>query len=749
VRDSSRIVCLCLCALMLLFAGLPKEADAADADGKIRVLYVGGDWKAQLPNFNGDTPMRGFFVKQEVEKAAPGRFDFTLWTSYEYLQYAEVESLRQWDVIVIGDIMGLSFLPRAARAMREFVEGGGGFWYCDNHKAFNFYMKERSFDDVLPIEVKAWRPYSPGESQPSIEGGKPLIAAPEHPVVKGLDWQNVPELRGAKYGELKDGAVVLATMHDKPIWVAWDKGRGRALWTGGVFANDELSTDFAKWQEIGNFYVQTLSWLTEKSEYPAVELRNATASGTLTVNLSKRGPEVTSKHFGIHGAEIGGKGERSVNAVTMQGEDLRLYQELNLDGAFARTSGFQAIKNVPGGGRFEFLDDGTDITTFDWDKYDFTFADAVLKDLERIKAEPIFMYWQPWGRNVELDKKQSTKWFAASIQHVNGDPDTPEYKPRLKYFEILNEPHLHSADKAVPTLADYFSYASSTLRKRYPGVKFGMGPMFEWTYVQDLMTLIGENLDWHSRHPYGQTGEGVFALQDKYLEHAKAIGNENLEFLITEWDFWIYGEPAFDYIMMRWKPLVDRADVCKATMHFRWREYQEGGYVFGVNGQFSKSYGQLPPEWPNPGINKPITYRYNAFWAMRDCRGGQYAVDLDIPQLPYAAVADDPVEYAERVEKEVEHSTRAYAVATSNGEQFNIVIYYGYPYINMKDGVKYDKLELRVVADIPPEVKGRQLVIERADCRNIVSEPAQVINGDRIDMTVTLDSTSAVSLTVK
>src|ERR1700682_2908832 len=90
-------------------------APGAQAAQKTRVLFVGGDWKAQLPNYQGKTPLRGFFVRQEVEKAAPGRFEFTLWTSYEFLQYGDSASLRKFDVLVVGDVMGQSVLPRLVK----------------------------------------------------------------------------------------------------------------------------------------------------------------------------------------------------------------------------------------------------------------------------------------------------------------------------------------------------------------------------------------------------------------------------------------------------------------------------------------------------------------------------------------------------------------------------------------------------------------------------------------------------------
>jgi hypothetical protein len=183
--------------------------------------------------------------------------------------------------------------------------------------------------------------------------------------------------------------------------------------------------------------------------------------------------------------------------------------------------------------------------------------------------------------------------------------------------------------------------------------------------------------------------------------------------------------------MMRWKPLIEHADSCLGTLHYRWREYQEGGYVFGLHGEFDKRYGELPTEWPNPGRDKPITYRYNAFWIMRDCRGPQYPVQLDIPA---AAEAE---------------GTHAYAVATSNKRQYNIVVYYGYPIESVEKGVSYDKLKLRVRTPIPKNVRGRTLVVARADEKTTREEPARKISGDMLDMDVEIPSGTAVSLTVK
>ncbi len=723
-REFRKLICL----LVSVMAAVAWCSHAEAAEKPIRVLFVGGDWKSQLPNYQGSRPLRGFFVRQEVARAAPGEFEFTLWTSYEFLQYANAKNLKRFDVIVAGDVMGQSFVPRVVEGMKAFVEGGGGFLYCDNHKAFSFNTVEDSLDAVLPIKVVPFRPYGPEACQPMVKAEKPFVptlVAPKHPVVAGLDWATAPGLQGARHGEVKAGAEVIATGPGKePIWVAWDCGKGRALWLGGVFANDELSTEFATWPKFGAFYAQTLRWLAANSPYPRVALAPAVAKATLRVDWSKPGPAITPRHFGIHGQELAPNGA----APKMEGEDLALYEQLHLQGTFARTGNLTGIKPAPGEGR-NSMDDGTDLTTFDAAKYDWTGADLVLADLKRIQAEPVFLYWCPWYGPNWPDSGRYTKYFAASLAHVNGVP--PKADPYLKWFEIMNEPNLSPATEVLPRYADFFNHAVKALRPLAPGVKFGCGGFFEWSYFQQILDRSAGQLDWLSRHPYGHTGEAVFRLQDRYLEYAKAKGYKDLKFIITEWDFWIYGEPAFDYIMTRWKPLLDRADTCLGSLHYRWREYQEGGYVFGVLGQFDQKYGELPPEWPNPGRNKPISYRYNAFWIMRDCRGTQYSATLDGPELNGAL------------------SPQAYAVATVKDGQMNVVIHYGYAMADLAAKARYDKMRVQVSLPIPTEVRGRTLTISRADCRQRQEEPTKTIEGDVLELNLELPALSAVSLTVR
>ena len=246
-----------------------------------------------------------------------------------------------------------------------------------------------------------------------------------------------------------------------------------------------------------------------------------------------------------------------------------------------------------------------------------------------------------------------------------------------------------------------------------------------------LIDQCGTNLNWITRHNSGLTAEATFRLEDEYAAYARQKGLMDMKFMITEWEFWCYGRPAFDFIMQRWKALADRADVCLATMQSHWVEYAQGGYVYGLVGKQDTEYGERPAEWSNPGKGKPVTYRYNGFWIMRNCRGQQLEAQLDVPDLKVSACQ------------------RAYAICTTNKGTLNVVIYFGYPLADYDKGQLVNKLKVKVNVPLPPDIKGRSLIISRADARTTSEEAPKIIKGDTLTMDLEIPECSAVSLTVR
>jgi hypothetical protein len=71
------------------------------------------------------------------------------------------------------------------------------------------------------------------------------------------------------------------------------------------------------------------------------------------------------------------------------------------------------------------------------------------------------------------------------------------------------------------------------------------------------------------------------------------------------------------------------------------------------------------------------------------------------------------------------------------------------PYENREQGTSYGKLKVHIRAPIPPQVRGRTLVIARADHKTIREEPARTVPGDMLDLEVEIPSQAGVSLTIK
>ena len=723
---------------LIVVAIIFNSASCAMA-AKIRVLFVGGDWKSQLPAYTSQTrtakgvvtttrPLRGYFIRKLLHHVAPGRFALTLWTNYQFLQYGDAQSLKQFDVIVCGGLPGESIMPRLVTGIKAFVKGGGGLMYADSYKNFISYRRRWSFNAVLPIEQVPFQPYGPGHSQPFLSGPIKLqVVQAQNPIMRGLNFATAPALLGAHYGQVKKGAVVLAKgPKGTPLWVEWSYGKGRVLYPGGVFSNDDYSRNFANWPQFGKFYAQALSWLAGHCTYPEVKPADAVATGTLRVNFNQPGPAVTAALFGIHASEDVPR----ENAAAQ-----RLFAALHLNGAFARTSAFAAIKPRPHGKQAQFMRDGVNLNSFDWSKYNFKSGDQTWADIKKIHEVPDFLYWMPFGQRP-LNPGIWTKYVAAAIQHYNVGPGTSGlagYKPRLKYIELMNEPALGPPTSVLAKYCRFFNYIAGHLHQRYPGLLFGGCGGYEYPYDDQVIARCCKNgdMNWISRHPYGLTGQAVFWLQDKYMRYAKSIGVKNLKFFITEWDFWLYGNPSFDYLMQRWQPVVKHAGSLIGTLQYRWTQYSEGGYEFGMIGGWGSGGQQMPPQWPMPGISKPLTYKYDAFWIMRNCRGTQYSAQLNVP-----ALKTTPSQYA-------------YAVATSNQKQLNIVIYYGYPYTQVDQQKRYAAIHVHIHVPVPSWIKGRTLIIARANARTISTAAPVQIQGNSINMAVTVPALSAVSLTVK
>jgi len=544
----------------------------------IKVLTVTGDWKSQewyqetWMAKPGEKPRlyRGRFIACEVEKVAPGQFEFTDITNYTGQEYMDADYLSQFDVLLLGDVMGLSLNPRFHAAIEDYVKNGGGLIYCASHKWDGASTKNTPFAHALPgvlatdALTEDWRDPDLGttaDKQPFT----PRVTAgqSQHPVVKGLDWNSVPVLdSNFKTIPKRGSVVVLESPAGNPVLTVWQLGKGRAALSSSIFANDEVSSKFGDWKDFGKYYANVFRWLGENSTAKKAVLEDKAGEITIDVDFSKTANTVSASLFGLHGAHD------CPGFNPLQGLALENYKVLNLQGALGR---FDISCSTARG------------------KYDFARTDQNLKLLEELELVPVALFngfqwiWaegSSWYNPSEQAIADIIDEIDAFLKYTNGTKDSPEYRLRVPYIELLNEPDLNT--RTIPGFAKLLNAVADHVHANYPGVKIGAFGFFETPYLEQFIDECGAHVDWIARHPYGWTGEMTFALQDKFEAYAKSKGHDHIKFFVNEWDFWIMGRQKFDYMMKRNFEAVKRSESLLGTLHYRLGMYGEPIYLFGI-----------------------------------------------------------------------------------------------------------------------------------------------------------------------
>ena len=717
---------------MKIVAALSLAAGHAMAE-PTKVLMVTGDWKTQEWYQNWMTKpgeevklYRGRLIAREVEKAAPGQFEFTDVTNYTGQEYLDADWLSQFDVLLLGDIMGLSLNPRFLAAVEDFVKDGGGLVYCASHKWRSSAQKNTPFANALPgvMPVDAWtEDWRDEEKFPQLADNAPFtprVAAgkSDHPIVKGLDWAGVPELNINFKITPKDGAeAVLESPAGNPVLTVWQPGKGRAALSTSIYANDEVSPKFGDWPDFGKYYANLFRWLGENATAKKTPLRDAKGAVTVAVDFNKTANTVTGAMFGLHGAHD------CPGFSPLKDKALENYKALNLAGAFGRFD----VK-----GRKNRDDD------------DYAATDRTLGLLEGLDLVPMALFnhfksgnswvWEgaegaSWHNPNEKNIANVIFEIDAFLAHTNGKKGSPGYRPRVPYIELLNEPDL--TDRTIPGFAKLFNAVADHVHENFPGVKVGAWGSYEMPYLEQFIEQCGAKADWISRHPYGWTGEMVFTLNQKFEEWAKARGHDHLKFIITEWDFWIMGRQKFDYMVRRNFEAVKHTDSVLGTLHYRLGYYPEPIYLFGVlwNGSNREKGGG---EW-----GEPMHDAYDAFWIFRDFRGARAAVETSADNAKLAA--------------------RVHADATVDGAKHNVVLYYDWAYggDGFKDyekGVRHPSVEATVnLSFVAGETTlPRTMTISKATGEGfeVVRQGVPVPAGDKHTLTLELEPLTAYSITV-
>ena len=700
---------------------------AAATPNPIKVLTVTGDWKSQewyqdqwmaKPGQPDHSLYRGRYIAAQVNAAAPGKFAFTDITNYAGQEYLDADYLAQFDVVLIGDIMGWSLNPRFHDAVEAYVRGGGGLVYCASYKWGCALMRDTPFGHVLPADFPVdgttgdWKR---AKQTTDVEAFKPQVAAPEHPVVKGLDWASVPTLARNMLVLPKTGATtLLKTPSGAPALVAWELEKGRAMITGGIFSNDEMSTEFGKWKDFGKFYAQAFAWLGANSPRQPVSLRAATAEVAVEVDFKRALNRVPPGIFSVHGHDSAG--------FPISGQAYDTFMALNPRGGFARFDVSMPFKDGGYG--------------------DFSQADKQLNEIRRLGLWPIVLFsglnngghraWadgSAWHKPSDKAIQVVCEEVGALLTHANGRRDDKAYRANVEYIELMNEPDVNY--ETAPGFGRLVAGVADYVHANFPGVKVGAFGAYEVPYLTPFLDACGGKIDWISRHPYGWTGERVFQIQDEFEAYAARKGWDHIEFIVTEWDFWIQGRQKFDYMMKRYFEAVKREKLL-GTLHYRLGMYNEPIYLFGlIWGGWGQDRGAGAP-------GTPMHDAYDAFWIFRDFRGDRAPVrktSADAAAVLPHVVAD----------------------AVRSGDKLNAVVYFDWAYglAGIPDtarGVNYAKVKAAVKLDFPASKRERKLTISKATGEgfSVVKQDVVVAAGATTYAdTIELPPATAVSITLQ
>jgi uncharacterized membrane protein len=522
-----------------------------------------------------------------------------------------------------------------------------------------------------------------------------------------------------------------------PVLTAWDFGKGRAIFSASIFANDEQSEQFGKnWKDFGAYYARVLAWLAEHSQNRRAALKDVPATVAVDVDFTKPLNPIAPGIFSIHGNE------------GIKDTALKNYMEIRPKGAISRGQpDVSGIEGVERNGRWEQENDNDDPTVIDWTKINTKAIDAYLGECQSYGTEPILTCHGPqyggprwlwkdgkWiGNAGEREAAEIAEMVEAYLDHANrGKKGRTGYTLNVKYIDLGNEPDLNR--DSLPGWIRIVKAVGERVRRDHPDVLIGSYCPYQMRYIRQLIDGAGQYIDWFSFHPYGWTSGEFFRFIDQIQAYARQKGYRNLKVMITEWDFWIQGRQKFDYMMVRWFDAVKRPDLLGA-LHYRVWQYVEPIYMFGV----------LWAGWgPKDVVGKagePIHDTYDAYWIWRNFRGQRHA---STKALKTAGAPPGLLDHL-------------WVVASRAGGKLAALLYYDWAYdgTGYKDyakGINCPKVSVQLRMALPDGLKGRKATISRATGEGfeVVRQGIAIPDGAReFTDTIEIEPLTAYAVTVE
>lgn len=187
-----------------------------------------------------------------------------------------LEELQKFQVIMLSDVDSDSFQlypsfmsdskiplgPNRLKLIEQFVKNGGAFIMGGGYASYSGRRgignyRRTAIETLLPVSMLT------GDDRAEWpEGFKGNLVQSDHPVLKGLNWEQDPFVfLGYNVTSPKPEATVLVEHEGDPIVAVWEYGKGRSM----AFTPDpqpHWSGDFHLWDGYSQFWRQAITWLT-------------------------------------------------------------------------------------------------------------------------------------------------------------------------------------------------------------------------------------------------------------------------------------------------------------------------------------------------------------------------------------------------------------------------------------------------------------------------------------------------------